>query len=226
MLEQVREIYLRSRKEQDDFWTDRISRPPAALIVWWVKDTALTPNRITLMSLAVGLVAAGMFVVCPGHLGLVAAAFAVQLAYILDCADGQLARLRGTTSALGAQLDYLTDAIKAPALLAAITLRLWIERDDPLYVVLGLLGLAALGAGLSLTSFVRGAEFSIADGPRVERGPLVRAIEWAGRTAIQYPRYLLLVCALGLVEIYFFAYIAANTLYAARTLLGVVRKVA
>ena len=226
VLHEVRDIYLRSRKERDDFWTDRVSRPPAALLVWWVKDTAVTPNRITLVSLGVGLIAAAMFVLCPGRLGLLAAGLMVQLGYVLDCADGQLARLRGTATALGAQLDFVTDAIKAPALLAGVTLRLWREHDDPLYVVVGLLGLAALAAGLSLTSFVRGSEFSAGGGASVPRGKGVRAVEWLGRTAIQYPRYLLLVCALGLVEIYFFAYVAANALYAARTLLGVARRVA
>jgi len=225
-LAEVRGIYRRSRKERDDFWTDRVSRPPAALLVWWVKDTALTPNQITFISLGVALGAAATFVAWPGRAGLVAAGIGVQLSYVLDCADGQLARVRGTASAIGAQLDFLTDALKAPALLAAVTLRLWREHGEPLFVVLGLLGLVALAAGLSMTTFVRGEAYAGAPGPARARSTAVRAAEWIGKTAIQYPRYLLLVCLIGVVEIYFFAYIAANALYAARTLLSIVRRLA
>ena len=222
-LADVREIYLRSRKERDDFWTDRISRPPAALLVWWVKDSAVTPNQITFLSLGVALVAAAIFAAWPGYAGLVTAGVVVQISYVLDCADGQLARVRGTASAVGAALDFVTDAVKAPALLAAVTLRLWLETDRPLFVVLGLLGLVALAAGLSMTTFVRGADAASA-APPAPRPPVVRAAEWIGKTAIQYPRYMLLVCLLGAIQIYFFAYVAANALYAARTLLAIIRR--
>jgi phosphatidylglycerophosphate synthase len=224
-LADVREIYLRSRKERDDFWTDRVSRPPAALVVWWVRDTAITPNQITFVSLGVALIGAAAFAAWPGYVGLVAAGLAVQLSYVLDCADGQLARVRGTASATGAALDFLTDAVKAPVLLAAVTWRLWVEHDRPHYVVLGLLGQAALAAGLSMTTFVRGAaaEGAGAGPPRPRPAP-VRAAEWIGKTAIQYPRYMLVVCLLGAIEIYFFAYVAANALYASRTLLSIVRR--
>lgn len=225
-LAEVREIYRRSRKERDDFWTDRISRPPAALIVWWVRDTVLTPNQITFLSLGVAFVAAATFAAWPGRAGLVAAGLGVQLSYVLDCADGQLARVRGTASAVGAQLDFLTDAIKAPALLAAVTLRLWHEQGRPLFVVLGLLGLVALAAGLSMTTFVRGEDYTSGVGPARARSGVVRVAEWIGKTAIQYPRYMLLVCLIGVIEIYFFAYIAATALYAARTLLSIVRRLA
>jgi phosphatidylglycerophosphate synthase len=221
----VREIYRRSRKPRDDFWTDRVSRPPAALVVRWVKDTPLTPNQITLVSLFVALVSAVLFALWPGRPGLIAAALTLQFSYVLDCADGQLARIRGTASAMGAQLDFLTDAIKAPAVLAAVTLRLWREHGGRMFVMLGLFGLVALAAGLSLTSFVRGADFAAGSAPPSRRAPLVRAAEWLGKTAIQYPRYMLLVCLGGVVEVYFFAYITANALYAARTLLAVARRV-
>jgi phosphatidylglycerophosphate synthase len=44
-----------------------------------------------------------------------------QIAYALDCADGQLARVTGQTSAAGARVDVLCDVAAQIALVAALT---------------------------------------------------------------------------------------------------------
>jgi phosphatidylglycerophosphate synthase len=41
----------------------------------------------------------------------VAAALVLELSYILDCTDGQLARLKHQTSPVGAHLDFLMDEL-------------------------------------------------------------------------------------------------------------------
>ena len=66
----------------------------------------------------------------PGHVGLVVAVIVFELSYVLDCADGMLARLRGTASPVGHLLDFLMDELKAFLLLAAVAVRLFREHGD------------------------------------------------------------------------------------------------
>ena len=51
----------------------------------------------------------------------------LELSYVLDCVDGQLARLRGTSSPVGAHFDFLMDELKAFLLVGATAARLWGE---------------------------------------------------------------------------------------------------
>jgi hypothetical protein len=52
----VRDIYRQSKKKRDNFWTEWISRPPAAVLVWLLKGTSVTPNQVSFLAI---LVAAG-----------------------------------------------------------------------------------------------------------------------------------------------------------------------
>ena len=56
---------------------------------------------------------------------------------MLDCVDGQLARLRGTSSPIGAHLDFLMDELKAFLLVAAAGVRLWRETNQPFWLLEG-----------------------------------------------------------------------------------------
>ena len=82
----------------------------------------------------------------PGHLGLLLGVLVLELSYVLDCVDGQLARLRGTSSPIGAHLDFLMDELKAFLLVAAIAVRLWLPGRDPRWLLEGLGGLVIVAA--------------------------------------------------------------------------------
>jgi hypothetical protein len=65
---------------------------------------------VTMMSIVFGLVAGGSLLwAYPWHLQV--AGLAIFLSAVFDCADGQLARLRGTSSALGRMLDGVADFV-------------------------------------------------------------------------------------------------------------------
>ncbi len=83
-------------------------RPLAYLLARALLPTGVTPNQVTLLSMLLGI-ACGALIVSPfpGHLGW--AALALVLSAIVDCADGQLARMRGTSSAFGRMLDGCSD---------------------------------------------------------------------------------------------------------------------
>jgi phosphatidylglycerophosphate synthase len=156
-----------------------------------------------------------------------------ELSFVLDCADGQLARYRKIASPLGHLLDFLMDELKAMLLFGAVAVRLWRETGDDRLLLVGLAALFCLASGISLTSFMRrpeyGAKPPTADGQPAEvgkrRGPVglvLNVIEWAARVVVHYPQYLWLCALAGRMDIYFWAYAAVNALYLAKSLAAIV----
>jgi phosphatidylglycerophosphate synthase len=217
------EVYRTTRKRPDLFWNTFVARPPAAVVVALLAKTPVTPNQITLSAFVVAFVASAMVVLLPGYLGLLAAIVVFELSYVLDCADGMLARLRGIASAKGHLLDFLMDEIKAFVLLAAVAARLFLESNDTRYLLLGLVGLVCLATGIAITTFQRRPEIA---GPPPEKKPDAKPpaftvlslpmalLKWL----IHYPSYILYAAIAGHIEWYFFVYIAVNALYALKSL--------
>ena len=164
----------------------------------------------------------------PGHWGLIAAALVFELSYVLDCADGMLARWRGVASPVGHLLDFLMDELKAFCILAAVAVRLFLEHGDTRFLLLGLFGLVALASGIALTTFVRRPEVAgpvkPGSAPPSARSPVRSALgvlESGAKFLIHYPSYLLVVAVVGRIELYFLPYVAVNALYAVRAFAGV-----
>src|SRR5205085_1383996 len=81
----------------------------------------LSPNQVTAASFAVGLLAAAGFATGE-RWGLVAGAVLLQVAFALDCVDGQLARYTRSFSAFGAWLDSVLDRAKEYAVYAGLAI--------------------------------------------------------------------------------------------------------
>ena len=176
----VVEIYRRSVKAEDLRFNRYIARPKAAVLVYLLRPTPITPNQVTLLSLFTSLVGIATLLLCPGWIGLVSAALVLHLAFVLDCVDGQLARIKGLSSPVGAYLDFLVDEIKAVLLVASCAGRLAIDGRAPLlftsvspqvfWLGLGLLGVCIAAAGISTTTFMRRPEyFEAVHGKKGER---------------------------------------------------------
>jgi hypothetical protein len=90
---------------------------------------------VTLVSLAVGIAAAAAF--ATGHRpGLVAGAILLQIAFTLDCVDGQLARYSRQFSKLGAWLDSVFDRTKEYLVFAGLAIGAS-RAGDPLWLLAG-----------------------------------------------------------------------------------------
>lgn len=221
------EVYRKTRKVPDLFWNLYVCRPVAAVFVDALAGTLVTPNQVTLAALVVAVASAGVLLFVPGYLGIVLGVLVYELSYVLDCVDGMLARWRGTASSVGHLLDFLMDEIKAFGMLAAIATRIYFDRADERFLLLGLFGLVALATGIGLTTFTRRPEVArAASAPAAEQAPakragIVGAIESVAKLLIHYPSYVWLAGLLGHLEWYLFPYVAVNALYAARMLLGV-----
>jgi phosphatidylglycerophosphate synthase len=229
MWSEIVAIYRSSKKQRDINWfTEWIARPPAAAVVYALRATPITPNQVTFLSAVLAAGACVMFALLPGHGWLIAAAAVFELSFVLDCADGQLARLRKTASPLGHLLDFLMDELKAMLLYGCVAVRLWQDSHDDRLLLVGLAGGFCLASGISLTSFMRrpeyGAKPPTADGQPAEtgkrRGPIgavLNAVEWAARIVVHYPQYLWLCALIDRIDLYFWAYAAVNALYFAKS---------
>ena len=228
MWSEIATIYRASKKKQDINWfTEHVARPPAAIVVYAVRGTRITPNQITFLSAFIAAGACALFAVWPGWLGLVVAAAVFEFSFVLDCADGQLARHRKMASPLGHLLDFLMDELKAMLLFGCVAVRMWRETGDERLLLVGLGGLFCLASGIALTSFMRRPEYGAKppseDGQPAElkKGGPIAWIEWAARFVVHYPQYLWLCAIVDRIDIYFWAYAAVNALYLAKSLASI-----
>jgi phosphatidylglycerophosphate synthase len=102
--------------------------------------TSIRPNALTLATAALMLSAAVLTAAgANGWVERFLVALCLSLSLVLDTADGRLARLQGTSSALGRWLDQVLDELADLALHAAIAWAAFLRDGRSIWLVLGIL---------------------------------------------------------------------------------------
>ncbi len=226
-------IYRTYKKKVDINWfTEWVCRPQAAVLVYLLRSTRVTPNQVSFTSFLIAAVASGLYACGLNYSLLLVATVVFHVSFIFDCADGMLARSKEISSVLGHLLDFLMDEIKAMMIWAAVTIRMWQVHQDELYLLCGLGGLFALSTGLTLTSFMRRHEYS-GETPNEDGQPAVMGkrsgpvgaalnlLEHAARLVVHYPQYIWICAIANRMDIYFWAYGVVNVLYIGRAGLAI-----
>ena len=100
-----------SAKRPIDIWTNYLYYNVSMRFVYLIRNTRISPNMVTLSALFVALL--GCLGFATGIRSYVVAGLVLaQFSYVLDCADGQLARYRQQFSPIGGWLDQVSDRIK------------------------------------------------------------------------------------------------------------------
>ena len=125
----------------------------------------LSPNIITILATLVGLVAAASFGVGTYSTGIIAALL-FQLAAIIDCCDGEVARLTFTESPFGAWLDITMDNVVHMAIFAGIAVGSYLRMagNDGAWISLALGSAAVVGNGLSFWLVTRAQKIKSSNG--------------------------------------------------------------
>jgi hypothetical protein len=125
-----------------------VHRPLAHLIARAAYPTAITPDQLTMVSMVVG-VASGWCAwtsLGRGEPYLAAGGLLLIASAVVDCSDGQLARMRQSSSRFGRMLDGLVDFIVQAAVIPPVLAHLWVEhRANPREAALWL-GVGAVAA--------------------------------------------------------------------------------
>jgi len=232
-MHEILAIYRSCKKKVDINWfTEWLCRPVAALMVFFLRRTPITPNQVSFLSLFFAMGAGAVFACLPSYEALLLAAALSHTSFLLDCSDGMLARCKNIASHLGHLLDFLMDELKAMLLFACIALRLYQQHEDPLYLIVGMGFLFCIATGLTLTSFMRRPEYSgehpTKDGQpakiAVRQGPLgwgVMLLEHGARSVVHYPQYLWILAITNRLDLYFWGYGVVHVLYIGRAGLAI-----
>lgn len=95
-------------------------------------------------------------------------ALIIQLSFILDCSDGQLARLTGRTSKLGGWLDKLLDRVGEFYIFSVFGIAAWHIYGNPLLVIFGVV------TGYSLVAFT--LAMNLSDSMKLENIKKIKAV--------------------------------------------------
>ncbi len=129
-------------EEPIDVW---VHRPLAYVLARALLPTPVSPNLVTLISIVFGVTGGIAFLSSfSGHMWV--GGLCIFLSAIFDCADGQLARMRGTSSAFGRMLDGAADLVVSLAAVAGGIWAIWSKFNDPLWVGLAVLLLCGVTA--------------------------------------------------------------------------------
>ena len=141
-----------------DGFVDRfVNRKCSGLLTRLFLKLRWTPNAITILSMVVGLLAAGFFIPGSWTFALIGALL-FQLSVIIDCCDGEVARLTYSESKFGQELDIWADNVVHIAIFAGIACGAYLQgpwEQSNLPLVLGASAMLANVASLLLVNAAR-----------------------------------------------------------------------
>jgi phosphatidylglycerophosphate synthase len=235
-------IYLATRKKNDQLFNRYFMRPIAGFTVAILARTPITPNQVTILNLVIFVIAAVLLVALPTWQGGLIAVGVLELSYLFDCCDGMLARHKKIASKEGHLFDFFTDEIKALLLVGALGLRGWatsglgphlqpIPREWFLFATIA--GIVIVASATSLTNFVRRPELTGKETPveahyetvqKESAVSLPRRVAGLAKMFLQflnhYPSHIWLFAAFGRLELFFWIYALNNLLYLGQGWLG------
>jgi len=154
-------------KDTEGFMSRHVERRISLALSRHLASTRVTPNAMTLVSVAVGLLGAALFL-RPGVGAPLAGALLVLAHSILDGCDGELARLKFRESRFGGVLDFWGDNVVHCALFGAIAAE-WSRSAGKGWPLL--LGAAAILGTLFSAAFVYWHTMA-----QVQEGPLFTSV--------------------------------------------------
>jgi phosphatidylglycerophosphate synthase len=185
---------LATKGDEIEEWVDlRFFRPIGVRIARRLARSRITADQVTLLSLVIGLVAGHLFVYTSPWLN--AAGFVLFIVSdIFDSADGQLARLRGTSTRFGRALDGTSDAARFINLGVHLLIRLVIAQQWSWLAATSLVVVSAISQSVQsgTIDFVRHAFLALAVGRGSELDldgtEDIRNASWLRRLAVGFYR--------------------------------------
>ncbi len=104
---------------KEDLWSWYVLRRISIYFTLLFRKLSLTPNTVSWMSVCFILLS-GLSLVIATPLSIVLAALFYNIGYLLDCVDGELARITKQTSSKGYYIDIIIQAAALPVFLSMV----------------------------------------------------------------------------------------------------------
>ena len=112
-----------------------VVRPISILFTWLFVRTPISANQVTILQEILGVIGAILF----GYGRFVLGAIFLQLGYILDCSDGEVARWKNQSSESGKFLDLIGHMIVIPFYYFGLGLGLFLQSGHIVTLIAGFL---------------------------------------------------------------------------------------
>ncbi len=145
-------FFLTLENPRDGLVDTYLNRSCSRLLTRLFLRTPLTPNQITVLSFLTGLLGASCFLL-GSYGGSVLGALLLQFSTVLDCVDGEVARVKMLESSLGEWLDITLDTVVHIAIFLGVGVAVW--KQDGLAAAPLLGGLLAAAAFISFPLVTR-----------------------------------------------------------------------
>lgn len=110
-----------------------VNRPLGGQVAVVAARWRWTPNQVTALSAVSGAIGIGILVISTEWWAGVVAGVLLLVGYVLDSADGQLARVQRRGGPAGEWLDHVVDGVRAPLVHVALAIHL-LRTDSPPWV--------------------------------------------------------------------------------------------
>ena len=103
-----------------DPFLSRYYRPLSLRISWYLFRSGIKPNSVTFAQIFIGLLGCYLIVSLQNQIGFLVGILFLHSAYVLDCVDGEIARVTQTESLQGLFLDKFAHAITMPCIFISV----------------------------------------------------------------------------------------------------------
>lgn len=124
-------------KNIDGFFASYFTSKISVYFVWLFAKLKIKPDIVTFLSLIIDIAAA--YYILKNRL--IVGAILIQLSFVFDCVDGQLARYTNQKSKFGSWLDTTTDRIKEFLIIFSIGYSYFIQTNDARIFILTFLAI-------------------------------------------------------------------------------------
>ena len=133
-IEELKRICFKDNYDSLPVYPRYVTHKISIRIVKLLLHSSITPNQITLLSIVVGIISSIMFITAiPIYFFM--GALILELYYIIDAVDGQLARYKKLSSMTGGYFDYVSNYIVHPCVFFCIGLGLLRHSGDIIPIV-------------------------------------------------------------------------------------------
>ena len=131
-INEIKQQYTKEKRIQDrntNFWVYMFNRKLSFYPTWLFIRLGMTANQVTFFSILIGLIGC-LFFSLGGKVNFITGAILINIWAILDCVDGNMARLLKSASSYGWFLDSITGLLLNAIMLSSIGVGLYHQQDS------------------------------------------------------------------------------------------------